>query len=434
MDNVSASTATYENVVTVIKAETPNFQIACEEGTLRPLPYGLDIKRGDKSRFKVVQKQYNKYWFTIDAYDSMTGVITKVSPNSWGPETGFTYLSSTGKSIIDWLGDPTYWSESGVAMQKLQNKLLSKVQGQSLPVLMALKERKETASLVKQTIQRLYNGIRLIKNPKKMFRALRGRTPTAIELRRLRRIERRLFRRKLKRNERSTLPKFRVEQAFLEYRFAWLPLIKDVKDMLEGLDKTLQHSVTKSARKGINFSLSKQPTVNVFQNQVDPSLESDCMVSIVGHMKVFYAIDDASLALLSQCQGVAATIWDAVPLSFLADGLVNISKYLDLLDATMGLRFTDGYQTTLTRSYCKVVNTPWFRSGSSGSPSGLDGTVLYKIEVPSGSTSVHLSMNRQILTSFPDPVLERPYRDFITVQRVADISALLIQFGRRVFS
>lgn len=434
MDNVSASTETYENEVSVIKAETPNFVQACEDGALRPLPYLLDIKMGNKTRLKVVQKQYNKNHFTVDAYDSTTGRYYRVPPHSWSPEMGFTFLSSTGKSIIGWLGDPIYWQESGIALQKLTNKLLAKIQGQSLPVLMALKERKETASLVKTTIQRLFNGARLVRHPKQMWKALRGRAPTAIELRRLRRIERRLLKRKLRSNRDSTLPKLRVEQAFLEYRFAWLPLIKDCGDMLDGLANTLKHSITKSARKGINFSLSKQPDIKTFRSQVDPGIVSDCGVSIVGHMKVFYAIDDASLAMLSQCQGIAATMYDVVPYSFLADGLVNVSKYLDLLDATMGLKFTDGYITTLSRSYAKIVSCPWFRDSKTGLSSGLDGTVLYRFDTANtGHTSVHLSMNRQILTDFPTPFLEYPYRDFITVQRVADIGALMIQAGRKLF-
>lgn len=433
MENVSASTETYENEVSVSKSFTSNFVSTCENGGLRPLPYMLDIKKGTKTRMRVVKKQYNCYWFDIAPYDDLTGVYHWVSPGNWSPEIGSTVMSSTGKSIISWLGDPSYWSETGAALQKMQNGLLAKIQGQSLPVLMALKERKQTASLIRDTIQRLYNGVRLVRHPKQMFKALRGRTPTALELRRLRKVERRLLKRKLRQNRDHTLPKFRVEQAFLEYRFAWLPLVKDVQDMLDGMANTLKHSVTKSARKGINFSLSKQPSLNAFWTQVDPGLETDCGVSVVGHAKVFYMIDDASLAMLSQCQGVAATMYDNVPYSFLADGLVNISKYLDLLDATMGLRFTDGYITTLTRSYAKVTGTPWFRSSSQGDISGSDGTVLYKFDIPLGSTSVHLSMNRQILTSFPTPSLEYPYRDFITVQRVADIGALLIQAGRKLF-
>lgn len=432
MDNLDASTETYENSVSVIKSFTPDFRTIYDAGQLRPLPYVLEIKRGIKTRGLIKKRVYNKNTYSIDFADGVTKVVHKVPAKSWSPVLNSGYSYATSRSIRDVFGDPILWPECTTALAKMQNGLLAKVQGQSLPVLMALKERKQTASLIRDTVQRLYNGARLIRHPRKMFKALRGRGPSAIELRRLRRIERRLLKRRLRENKSSTFGEFHIEQAFLEYRFAWLPLIKDCQDMLDGMDKALKKGISKSARKGISFSLSKAPELKYFANQVDPGAISDSSVSIVGHMKVFYAIDNASLALFSQCQGVAATIWDGVPYSFLFDGLVNISKYLDLLDATMGVKFLDGYVVTLSRSACNANNGSWFRSSSAGKLDGSDGAVLYKYDDIQG-TSIHLKMIRQILSDFPPPVLEYPYRDFVTVQRVADIAALAIQFGRRIF-
>lgn len=400
---IPTSVDTPDNYVSVIVSgsKTPNYWSLVSEGDfVPPLSYSLKLDMGDKKLVTVMGS---------DQY--------------WGPNNTWTVVAGWGRHAIrDWF-DPFSEPDVTSVLTRFDNNMLLKIKGQSLPILMALKERKETASLIVKFLDKTVAAASYVRHPRKFFKVFRGRNPTARESRRLNNSLKRLL--KMESNHRRS-PSFHravtVSDAYLEYRFAWKPLLSDISDMYDGAANAMKKATCKSARKGISFFSEINRDLPTFFYPGNPggTLHSD--ISISGHQKIFYSIDDATLALYSNSQSLLATMWDSVPYSFIVDGLVNISKYLECSNATLGLRFNSGYKSVIMKAYSTLQPKPVFWNGS------------WKCkfdQLPSSRTQI--SFNRQILTGFPVPKLEFPYEDYLTTQHIADLGALAIQKLKRVF-
>lgn len=149
-------------------------------------------------------------------------------------------------------------------------------------------------------------------------------------------------------------------------------------------------------------------------------------VTITGHTKVFYRIDDATAALWSQFQDIPVVIWDSVPYSFVIDGLVNISQYLDLRNATMGVRFDSGYTSLKYLSVCKVTPRTFTN------PDGLADAKRH-VYTTYPSARYQLNFSRSILADFPSQMLEMPLLDYFNLTHITDLSALSLQLMKRKF-
>lgn len=192
--------------------------------------------------------------------------------------------------------------------------------------------------------------------------------------------------------------------------------------MLDGATNVMKKSTAKMARKAIAKEFTFVRDLPTFFSNGTPGGQLQAVVSIKGHQKIFYCIDDASLALYSQSQSFMATGWDSVPYSFIVDGLVNVSKFLECSNATLGIRFLSGYKSVVVRAASSLKPIPYFWNGS---------WKLRYDQLPSYRTQ--LTFNRQILTDFPVPKLEFPYEDYLTTQHVVDLGALAIQKLKRFF-
>lgn len=235
-----------------------------------------------------------------------------------------------------------------------------------------------------------------------------GRPPRAWESRRLANSHKRLLK------MRANGMRITAHTAFLEYRFAWLPLVHDISDMMAGVAKAMQKGTDSFSRKGVSKTVEgKTPLSRYAGSTVDWS------VTVQGHQKVFWTIDDASLALYSQFQSVSATIWDSVPYSFVVDGLVNISKYLECSNAVLGVKFLSGYKSVKQIGVSKASYVKVPAADLSGQPCELLTT--------GPSARYQLKFNRQLLTNFPEPRLEFPYKEYINLQHIADLAALVSQ-------
>lgn len=397
----SVDTPTGYVSIAVSGAKTPNYRnLAANGNFIPPLGYSLKLDIGDTKLVSI--------WGS-DQY--------------WGTNNSWSYMYTWGRwSIREWY-NPFDESDVTSALTRFNNNMLLKIKGQSLPILMALKERKETASLITKFLDKTVQAASYVRHPKKFFKIFRGRNPTARESRRLNNSLKRLLKREALHRRSPTFHRaVTISDAYLEYRFAWRPLLSDISDMYNGAAEAMKKATCKSARKGISFVSKFNRDLPTFFNRGTPggTLHSD--VSIRGHQKIFYSIDDATLALYSNSQSLMATLWDSVPYSFIVDGLVNISKYLECSNATLGLKFNSGYKSVIMKADTTLQPNRIFWNGSC--KCRFD-------QLP--STRTQLSFNRQILTGFPVPKLEFPYEDYLTTQHIADLGALAIQKLKRVF-
>lgn len=419
MDATNINTSTEYLSIVKSGAVTPNFRQLVDEGVfLPPLNYYLEMDKGDKANLGVLYNSYNdgfghgwNYTFW-DAYGSMH----VVPPGQW---SGYCFRYKPSSSVrVSAILDPLSSSEISAAYKKFDNNMLLKLKGQSLPVLMALKERKETGALITSFLQKGLDAAQVIRHPKLFFKRLRGRNPTTAEGRRLNKIHQRLLRK-------SRSQRVSIADAYLQYRFAWSPLVADIRDFVEGAEKAMKKGISKSARKGINYQRSYVDPLTSLQGNL-PGISAEVDISITGHQKIFYSIDDVSAAAYSQMQSIGATLWDSVSYSFIIDGLVNISKYLECSNATLGLRFNSGYKSI------KVICVTKLHYG--GPVSKLDPGAVSSLAKTSGPIGRYqLKVTRQVLTDFPVPTLEFPYEDYLSAVHVADLAALLKQKLKRSY-
>lgn len=374
---------------------------------LLPLPYSMNLDIGDKKPVIYTANSFNastKWPYTFWDFDNIKHVVPI---GQWSGWYTMTKPEPTSRGIKQWF-NPFVLSDVSDQLTKFDNGLLLKIKGQSLPVLMALKERKQTAELITSFFQKSLTAIKHVRHPKKFFYSFMGRPPRAWENRRLANSYKRLLKRQVN-GMRVT-----VHDAFLEYRFAYIPLIHDIVDLYKGAERAMQKGQDSFSRKAISKTLEGKTSLSRFAGST-----IDWTVTLQGHQKAFWTIDDASLALYSQFQSVSATVWDSVPYSFVVDGLVNISKYLECSNAVLGVKFLSGYKSLKQIGISKATFTKVNGSDLSGMPA--------KILTTGPSARYQLNFKRQLLTNFPEPRLEFPYKEYINLQHIVDLSALISQ-------
>lgn len=374
---------------------------------LLPLPYSVSLDIGDKAPIIYTANTFNastKWPYTFWDADNIKHVVPI---GKWSGWYTMTKPEPTPRGIKQWF-NPLVTSEVSDQLTKFDNGLLLKIKGQSLPILMALKERKQTAELITSFFQKSLTAIRHVRHPKKFFYSFMGRPPRAWERRRLANSYKRLRRKQIN-GLRVT-----VQDAFLEYRFAYTPLINDIVDIYKGVERAMQKGQDSFSRKVISKTVEGKTPLFVYTGST-----IDWTVTLQGHQKVFWTIDDASLALYSQFQSVGATVWDSVPYSFVVDGLVNISKYLECSNAVLGVKFLSGYRSLKQIGVSKVAYSK---------TNGKDlGAMPAQLLTTGPSARYQLKFQRQLLTNFPEPRLEFPYKDYINLQHIVDLSALISQ-------
>lgn len=411
-------------VITKSGATTPHFkELVAENLYVPPLPYSLSFDKGDKTRASRGMARYNGHSYAVD-YGKPFGTI---QAKTWSVLIPDLSTESKYKGINSYI-NPITDSKVTYEVGRMNNKLLMKLKGQSLPIIMALKERKETGRLITGFLDKTIHALKVIRHPRQVFKAYRGVNPTAAEGRRLNKIHQRLLRR-ARQQSKGMKTALTAGDAWLQYRFAWMPLYKDILDTMAGAAKAMEKSRATFVRKGINKTVTGKTTggPRLYFNWGEEGMyQFNWNVTITGHTKVFYRIDDATAALWSQFQDIPVVVWDSVPYSFVIDGLVNISQYLDLRNAVMGVRFDSGYTSLKYLSVCKVTPREVTH------PDGPVDAVRH-IYTTYPSARYQLNFSRSILAGFPSQMLEMPLLDYFNLTHIADLSALSLQLMKRKF-
>lgn len=157
------------------------------------------------------------------------------------------------------------------------------------------------------------------------------------------------------------------------------------------------------------------------------------MVSVAEHdvllnvrVTAYYAVGDSSAAMLHDVVPATpvSTIWELIPLSWVADYFVNVGQYLNLLDAAhaRGLVYLAGYR----RDYHQKVTLLNYGTDNSVLPNPIRGSIT----AVTGSYRSQ-SYSRTLINSFPRP--GRPsVRLSLNGDKIANLGALLDQYVRRV--
>lgn len=259
-------------------------------------------------------------------------------------------------------------------------KFLNKVKQASVSVITMFAERKQTAALLQEfTGNLLYTLIHWRKPRKVIKRWLKADQ----KLRKwaVRKLERRIYR--------CTTP----AEAWLEYRFAVRPLIGDIKDALEAFEKGAKKQVmTHISRKDVAGGTTIQKNLGPFAT-VTGRMDVRHDWKIVGR----FVVEDPSLAALGNLASVPASLWDILPLSFVIDWAWDISTWLDLQNALLGLRFVSGFKglkTELIRTYSTSI-------------SEASSTKRYIPDGDYDATWNSVYYTRTVLSSCPTPTIRR---------------------------
>ena len=214
------------------------------------------------------------------------------------------------------------------------NTLLSKIKAQSLPVLTLYKERHQTGKLITKFLDDAIYCVSNLRHPKRILFRMGVYDPQKHSG---------SFLRKLRK---KTMSCETAGDAWLQYRFAWIPLYHDIISSLkssEDFEKKI-HQFSQSAGTKFGTGMTKN-MVDWLQGEEYWSGSIEGAVSY----KVNYYISDATLAGVGSMMDIPTFLWDEVPWSFVIDRVVNISSYLDLHNATLGTEFTSGSYTTFYR-------------------------------------------------------------------------------------
>lgn len=182
---------------------------------------------------------------------------------------------------------------------------------------------------------------------------------------------------------------------WLEYQYAWLPLISDMYDTHQLIQKGFREKtqlMSSIRRLTDHDSAPTVPSATTYRF-IDHITGSSQRTDI---MKVFYKVDDTSLSRLNQIGllNPVEVAWAVVPYSFVVDWFLPIGNFLEACTATIGCTFIDGYSSSYTSGkYTTYPKLPTFTDGS------------YTVFDTRSATTEFMGYTRSKLTSFPAPAL-----------------------------
>lgn len=383
-------TSPYLEVVTVVKAKFDRYHEYIEKGWPLPcLPYSLSISRAEPGD-TVMHIQYYKDTGGLDGPEQKQE-----------PSVGYIMDSYTMYQDVKALAD----AELATFLDQKSNKLLSKIQNQALPLIQMYKERKETGKLVLSFLDDAIYAVRNLKHPKRVLRRYGVYDAQKHNYKFLKSLKKR------------TMSASTAGNAWLQYRFAWTPLLHDIVDSYNAQAEREKKGKSFHQRVGGKFSYTKSVASDTgYGDRMNLAREGWAGVSCTYH------VSDQTLASVGSIDNPASALWDTVPYTFVVDWVVDISTHLSLQTATLGTSFTSGCSTTF---YKDLVTFPQTRY--SYYPNVLTymwggRKYTYKSDLPPRH---NVSMTREVLTSFPEPKLEYPLA--ATVKHGVDLFFLINQ-------
>lgn len=152
---------------------------------------------------------------------------------------------------------------------------------------------------------------------------------------------------------------------YLEFHFGWSPLMQDIHDAIEVLDKPLKPHRVKASATGsfadpLNFhSVTSDSGWNYTEDRNGQYVQT---VKLQGDL----IITNPNLAMMQQfgILNPASIAWELVPFSFVLDWFVNVGDYLNSFTDFAGVNFLNAHRTVFTR-----YNGSYYKDSIAKSPS-----------------------------------------------------------------
>lgn len=289
---------------------------------------------------------------------------------------GYTYFGDITRL------EPT--ADEKIALDtKIDNKVLDKIKGDRINVAQALAERKQTVSLIGNTISRFVRGSLALRRGN-----LRGFTNAFG----ISEPSRRTVSRFNKHHRVKPIDAF--SNYWLEYTYGWTPFLMDVYGAVEAFKRPIQQPVGVVRASAV---MRREDVVNT--NGQYFRLRTYRYLSVRRSKVVYYELDDDAESLMVKTAseiGLTNPVllaWELLPFSFVVDWFLPIGNYLSALDATFGLKFKSG-----TRQ------DKWIRSSyRTETGAGLPGGTVYTTG-NSRSRYSEIWYDRFTVGDFPTPV------------------------------
>jgi len=323
---------------------------------------------------------------------------------TYHPEVGASSgANGKGRTEQPFPQNPLYWgcqqsypyspAVPGSLISSCENLVLSRIKNNDFNLGVALGELPETIAFVGNTLSSVAQ----------LYRAIRQRNVGEA-----RRVVRRYF------GESSPegpprIPK-NAATAYLQYQFAWKPMMNDIYQACKLVSDGLPESEAfkaKAALEDKGFSLpvlrSQYSTMGSVTGQVKRGVE-------VG---VSFKITNSTLYDLNRLGLVnpLSIAWELAPLSFVFDWFLPVGNFLDSLTTGVGIDFKTGYKTLWLRNDFTASYYPY---GDGNNPAGKQAEVVSQTK----------SMYRYKLSSFPIPI---PYLNAnLSIGKILSGLALII--------
>lgn len=385
---------------------------------------GFHAKRKSRSELPInpLEEQY------IERNDSLSSIELHKWVGGANPVVKNTITFSGGHYYLPQQFPPT--SGNTALYNKCLTKFPTKVNGESFNSLVFLAEFKKTRAMVLTLAQDIATQFsKMQKSRVKDLSSISGRM-----YRDKHGFSKHKFRTDSGLNPNSGLSKREVQNVWLEYRYGWRLLVKDIQDALKALHDTRTRRpvlrVTALSREEVKQSF----TINNLQliNRIAPPGQClndlTCERTYYEETKVTVRFRD-SLPLLGTLQQYGITnpallVWELIPYSFVFDWLVPVGDYLSTIDTFVGKEFVSGCASYITDDSVKSKPT-----NVRGDPTN-SGWVLGRINHLAENTARRRFYKRVSLTSFPSATLPRLDVNLNT-QRVIDAISLVTQKIRR---
>lgn len=286
------------------------------------------------------------------------------------------------------ISDPRFAAAETAMNTKALNKFYEKAKNQSVNLLQAIAERKQTAKMLLQLLERAALTMIALK---------KGRLALAAET---------LFPRGAK----------EVANDILAIQFGLKPLLSDIDGVAKELavPESIVFDVTSRSRTDLPHKVLHDVIETAYALQCRTVVTSRGFVEV--KYKGRYRVNIVTRDFSRLGFGNLATIgWELTPWSFVVDWFIPIGNYINSLDAFSGL--VPLFATKTVFSQEEIVFTRTFQGYSS-------------CATPTGFVNTRVSCVRSILVSFP-PIPLPSFKSPFSLSHLIDTFALLTQLSKR---
>lgn len=382
------------------------------------------VKTVNYKRLKERDLPVNRYQsYTGIISDSLTKIKRKNSPEAW--EGYSRMVVGTSHTALLNVRNQAWTSTFPIARDQAVNSLLTRIGNLKFNAAQAFAERKKTADMLIRTVNRFITfGILfrkgrfveankiLMDRPKNLFlwRSESGKVYEGI-FQGVKKSRRAFF----SRDHFRPLSQKDFANAWLETSYGWRPLLSDIYGAAELLaEQHTESRPTRSVGRGKQEKdFTYKYTTEGLTGESRGHAEVKCMII------AYYDVASQYLDLL-RSTGIAnpgLLAWEVLPLSFVFDWFIPVGKYLEAVNATMGLEFKKASIGFLSKIEAEAFTT------SNETQWILTGTARMQYD--------YAEYSRSVLTDFPTAALPSVSMGLNVFQVLSGMALLQQRFGAK---